>query len=65
MRQLPSTNIHKNMHKCAVGESNEIVHNKKKTVTAWNYNTYWVRNHIVPNPANSKLKKLKKYKMGW
>ena len=31
----------------ADGESNKIVYNKKKTVTAWKYNTYWVRNHFL------------------
>ena len=43
----------------ADGESNKIVYDKKKTVTAWMFNTYTVRNHFVPNPTNSKLKRLK------
>ena len=49
----------------ADGKFNEIVYNKKKTVTAWKYNTYRFRNHFVPNPTNSKFirlkNKLKKY----
>ena len=45
---------------CANGESNKIVLDKKKTVTAWIFNTYRVRNHFVPNPINSKLIKLNK-----
>ena len=39
---------------CADGESNEIVSNKKKTVTVWMFDTFRVRNHLVPNPINSK-----------
>ena len=44
---------------CVGGEFNKTVYNKKKTVTAWKYNTYWVRNHFVPNPTNSKFIRLK------
>ena len=40
---------------CTGGEFNEIVYNKKKIITAWKCNTYWVRNHLVPNPTNSKF----------
>ena len=43
----------------ADGKSNEIIYDKKKTVTVWKYNTYRVRNHLVPNPTNSKLKRLR------
>ena len=43
----------------ANGESNKIVYDKNKTVTAWMFNTYPVRNHFVPNPINSKSKRLK------
>ena len=39
----------------ASDEFDEIVYNKKKTVTAWKYNTYRVRNHFIPNPTNSKF----------
>ena len=45
---------------CADGESNKIVLDKKKTVTAWKFNTYRVRNHFIPNPTNPKLIRLKK-----
>ena len=45
---------------CADGESNKIVYDKKKTVTEWTFNTYWIRNYFVPNPVNSKLIRLKK-----
>ena len=45
----------------ADGESNKIVSDKKKTDTAWMFDTYRVRNHLVPNPINPKLKRLKKY----
>ena len=45
---------------CANGESNKIVSDKKKVVRAWIFNTYWVRNHLVPNPVNSKSIRLKK-----
>ena len=45
---------------CADGESNKIVYDKKKAVRAWLFNTYWVRNHFVPNPVNSKSIRLKK-----
>ena len=44
----------------ADGESNKIVLDKKKTVTAWKFNTYRVRNHFIPNPTNPKLIRLKK-----
>ena len=45
---------------CADGESKKVAHIKKKTVTSWKFNTYWVRNHFVPNPTNPKLIRLKK-----
>ena len=45
---------------CTDGESNKIVSEKKTTVTAWMFNTYWVRNHFVSNPTNSKSIRLKK-----
>ena len=44
----------------AEAKSNKIVLDKKKTVPAWMFNTYQVRNHFVPNPTNSKLIRLKK-----
>ena len=50
-----------NKSQCADGEFNKIVYNKKKIVTAWKFNTYWVRNHFVPNPINSKFIRLKKF----
>ena len=43
----------------ADGESNKIASDKKKTVTAWMFDTYRVRNHLVPNPVNSKLIRLR------
>ena len=46
---------------CADGESNRIVSDKEKIVTIWMFNTYWVRNHFVPNPINSKFIRLKKF----
>ena len=46
---------------CADGKFNKIVYNKKKIVTAWKFNTYWVKNHFVPNPINSKFIRLKKF----
>ena len=49
-----------NKTQCADGESNKIVYDKKKTVLAWMFKTYTVRNHFVPNPTNSKLIRLKK-----
>ena len=47
------------MSQSADGESNKIVSDKKKTVTAWMFDTYRVRNHLVPNRVNSKLIRLK------
>ena len=46
---------------CAYGEFDKIVVDKKKTVAARKYNTNEVRNHLVPNPTNSKLIELKKF----
>ena len=47
------------MSQSADGESNKIVSDKKKTVTAWMFDTYRVRNYLVLNPVNSKLIRLK------
>ena len=43
----------------ADGESDKIVSDKKKTDTASMFDIYRVRNHLVPNPINPKLKRLK------
>ena len=43
----------------ADGESNKILSDKKKTVTARMFDTYVVRNHYVANPVNTKLIRLK------
>ena len=45
----------------AEGEFKKLSITRKKTVTTWKYNTYWVRNHFVPNPINSKFIRLKKF----
>ena len=42
------------------GESNELEKDMEKTVTAWKFDPYRVRNHLVPNPINSKLIRLRK-----
>ena len=42
-------------------ESNKIVEDMEKTIAASLFDTYRVRNHLVPNPTNSKLIRLKKY----
>ena len=49
------------MSQSADGESNKIVSDMNKTDTAWMFDTYRVRNHLVPNPVNSKLIRLKKF----
>ena len=41
-------------------ESNKIVEDMEKTIAASLFDTYRVRNHLVPNPTNSKLIRLKK-----
>ena len=43
------------MPQSAGGESNKVVSDKKKIVTAWIFDTYRVKNHLVLNPVNSKL----------
>ena len=45
---------------CADGDTNKFVEDLEKAVTAWQFDTYRVRNHLVPNPTNSKLIRLKK-----
>ena len=41
-------------------ESNKIVEDMEKTIAASLFDTYRVRSHLVPNPTNSKLIRLKK-----
>ena len=59
MRRVPFSSSITVCIQSADGESNRIVSDKKKTDTAWMFDTYRVRNHLVPNPINSKLKRLK------
>ena len=51
---------YRNITQCANVESNKTISEKKTTVTASMFNTYRVRNHFVPNPANSKSVRVKK-----
>ena len=52
--------LYTSIAQCADGESNKIVSEKKTAITAWMFNTYRVRNHLVPNPVKSKSIRLKK-----